>query len=63
MRCCEAWFDITDSVKVTARNFAIPEEHYKAKAVEQLIVYFIGQYCPTCGRRIRQYEIKKKEGG
>ena len=52
--CCFNWEEITDSIQVTAREFEVASEKYKADCVEKMLKWVIGNYCPTCGMKLRK---------
>lgn len=57
--CCINWVNITSSIEVTARDFDNPSDIYKANCVEKLLKYLIGNYCPTCGNKLRKGKFIK----
>lgn len=50
--CCVAWSKVVSSIEVNPRDTYNPSEQYAGKALQKLLVYMMGQYCPTCGTKL-----------
>lgn len=50
--CCRSWKEITGNIEVVPTQMANPEEFYKAKCLQQLMLHFMGKFCPICGTRV-----------
>ena len=50
--CCSIWSSGLDRVTIAARDF---DEHGSivAKFLTKIIRYQLGQYCPTCGKKLQ----------
>ena len=63
-RCCIAWKMATEGINVTvgslilrvdtAARFDKPQDRYMANALEKLLKYTLGNYCPMCGRKLKK---------
>ena len=47
--CCTVWRSMVDSVKVTPYDRT---DDKVAKALEKIMKYQMGNYCPTCGKKL-----------
>lgn len=55
--CCRIWKENIEGIKITA-NYRCDDE--KAKTLEGLIKYWMGNYCPTCGRKLNVKGSQRK---
>jgi len=58
--CCKIWSDSINHIKVTPR---FKDDIHHAETLQGILIYMFGNYCPTCGNKLKTAEIGDKKLG
>ena len=49
--CCENWLNAIENLQVSPKVWSFPEKTM-ADALQKLLIYYLGNYCPCCGKKL-----------